>query len=69
LSEKTALIGDQLKQYDILFTAYQNELKQGLISVMDFKNLLKDITAKKQDYLLLGMEKQLLINSYNYWNY
>ena len=69
LSEKTALIGNQLKQYDILFTAYENELKQGLISVMDFKNLLKDITAKKQDYLLLGMEKQLLINSYNYWNY
>jgi len=36
---------------------------------MDFKNLLKDITAKKQDYLLLRMEKLLLINSYNYWNY
>lgn len=69
LNERTALIEGQLKQYDILYGAYQNELKQGLISVMDFKNLLKDITAKKQDYLLLSMEKQLLINSYNYWNY
>jgi outer membrane protein TolC len=69
LSERTALIQDQLKQYEILYSAYENELKQGLISVMDFKNLLKDITAKKQDYLLLSMEKQLLINSYNYWNY
>jgi len=36
---------------------------------MDFKNLLKDITAKRQDFLLQKMEKQLLVNSYNYWNY
>jgi len=69
LNERTTLIENQLNQYDKLYTAYQNELKQGLISVMDFKNLLKDITAKKQDYLLLRMEKLLLINSYNYWNY
>ena len=69
LTERTILIENQLNQYDKLYAAYQNELKQGLISVMDFKNLLKDITAKKQDYLLLRMEKLLLVNSYNYWNY
>jgi len=69
LVERTILIENQLKQYDKLYKAYQVELNQGLLSVMDFKNLLKDITAKKQDYLLLKMEKQLLINSYNYWNY
>jgi len=69
LQERTLLIENQLKEYDKLYLAYQNELKQGLISVMDFKNLLKDITGKKQDYLLLKMEKQLLVNSYNYWNY
>jgi len=69
LNNRTVLIENQLKQYDKLYDAYQNELKQGLISVMDFKNLLKDITAKKQDFLLLKMEKQLLVNSYNYWNY
>jgi len=69
LNERTVLIENQLLQYDKLYADYQNELRQGLISVMDFKNLLKDITAKKQDFLLLKMEKQLLINSYNYWNY
>jgi len=69
LNERTILIENQLKQYDKLYSAYQNELNQGLISVMDFKNLLKDITAKKQNFLLLKMEKQLLVNSYNYWNY
>ena len=69
LNERTLLTENQISQYDKLYSVYQNELSHGLISVMDFKNLLKDITAKKQDYLLLKMEKQLLVNSYNYWNY
>ena len=69
LDERTILIENQLHQYDKLYADYQNELMHGLISVMDFKNLLKDITAKKQDFLLLKMEKQMLVNSYNYWNY
>ena len=69
LNERTILVENQLTQYDKLYATYQNELKQGLISVMDFKNLLKDITSKKQDFLLLKMEKQMLINTYNYWNY
>jgi outer membrane protein TolC len=69
LSERTSLIEKQLEKYDILYKAYENELAHGLISVMDFKNLLKDITAKKQESLLQKMEKQLLVNSYNYWNY
>jgi hypothetical protein len=36
---------------------------------MDFKNLEKDFVAKKQERALLGLEKQALIISYNYWNY
>ena len=69
LNERTLLIENQLKEYDKLYAAYQQELTQGLISVMDFKNLLKDITVKRQQSLLLKMEKLMLINSYNYWNY
>lgn len=69
LSERTILIEKQLDQYDILYKAFENELSHGLVSVMDFKNLLKDITAKKQESLMQKMEKQLLVNSYNYWNY
>jgi len=69
LNERSVILENQLNQYDKLYKVYENELSQGLVSVMDFKNLLKDITAKKQDYLLQKMEKQLLVNSYNYWNY
>ncbi len=69
LDERRLILVNQVTKYDQLYKVYADELAQGLVSVMDFKNLLKDITAKKQDYLLLKMEKQLLVNSYNYWNY
>ncbi len=69
LDERGKILENQLLQYDKLYKVYEDELEHGLVSVMDFKNLLKDITAKKQDYLLQKMEKQLLVNSYNYWNY
>ena len=69
LNERGKSLENQLNQYDKLYNVYSDELAHGLVSVMDFKNLLKDITSKKQDFLLLNMEKQLLINSYNYWNY
>ena len=69
LDDRGTILENQLLQYNKLYKVYENELSQGLVSVMDFKNLLKDITAKKQDYLLQRMEKQLLVNSYNYWNY
>lgn len=69
LNQRRIILENQLIQYDKLYKVYSDELAHGLVSVMDFKNLLKDITSKKQDFLLLKMEKQLLINSYNYWNY
>jgi outer membrane protein TolC len=59
----------QTDQYNKLYEAYSRELSQGEASVMDFKNLLKDISAKKQENIMLRMEKQLLINTYNYLNY
>ncbi|MFZ4412977.1 MAG: TolC family protein [Bacteroidales bacterium] len=69
LTKSILLTEDQLNQYDKLIEVYNKELIQGEISVMDYKNLLKDIAAKKQESLVLKMEKQAVINSYNYWNY
>ena len=69
LTERAIILENQLAQYEKLYKVYENELAHGLVSVMDFKNLLKDLTAKRQEYLMQKMEKQLLVNSYNYWNY
>ena len=48
---------------------YKSQLRHGDISVMDYSYLLKDISEKKQERLLFEMEKQMVINAYNYWNY
>jgi len=69
IDERIQMIEGQLVKYDKLHNVYELELSQGDISVMDFKNLMKDIAGKKQESLLLKMEKLTLINSYNYWNF
>jgi outer membrane protein TolC len=69
IDQRLLLFEQQADQYDKLYYAYSRELSLGEASVMDFKNLLKDIAAKKQETLLLTSERQLLINSYNYLTY
>jgi len=69
LNQQILLINNQLNHYREIFDVYDSELVQGEISVMEFKNLLKDMSARKQELLILKMEKLALINSYNYWNY
>lgn len=69
IDKRMIIIEEQLDQYDKLYKVYSRELSQGLLSIMDLKNLIQDIALKKQEKLLLVMEKQTSINSYNYWNY
>ena len=66
---KIKIVENQLLQYNKLWQLYSYELSQAQVSVMDFKNLIRDIAAKQQENLLLKMEKQVLINSFNYWNF
>jgi hypothetical protein len=69
LNQRIILNDQKTEQYNKLYNAYSKELSQGEASIMDFKNLLKDIYANKQENILLKMEKSLMINSYNYLNY
>jgi hypothetical protein len=68
-NQRISLYEQQTDQYRKLYDAYSRELSLGEASVMDYKNLLKDIASKKHDIIILKMERQLLINSYNYLNY
>ncbi len=69
LDVQLQLNNEQADQYKTLFETYKRELLAGEVSVMDYKNLLKDIVLKQHERVLLLMEKQMLINSFNYWNY
>jgi outer membrane protein TolC len=69
VNERMIMTEKQVAAYGKLYDAYSKELSIGEASVMDFKNLLKDIATKKLELLQLRTEKQFLINSYNYLNY
>jgi outer membrane protein TolC len=69
LDQRITVSEKQAGQYESLYDAYSKELAIGEVSVMDFKNLVKDMAVKKQEILQLKLEKQLLINSFNYLNY
>jgi outer membrane protein TolC len=69
IDKQMKIVKNQLLQYEKLVNVYQSELTTAQISIMDFKNIVRDISSKKQEYLQLKMHKQILISSYNYWNY
>jgi outer membrane protein TolC len=69
LNDQIAITRRQTEQYESLLNAYTLELLTGEISIMDFKTLMKDVSTKKQEYLMLIMEKQAMMISYNYWNF
>ncbi|MCF6184879.1 MAG: TolC family protein, partial [Bacteroidales bacterium] len=69
IDKQINIVQNQLTEYEKLFKLYQMELSQAQISIMDFKNLIRDISEKKQENLHLQMQKQIFINSYNYWNF
>ena len=69
VKERIILNEMQADKYKHLADAYVKELSIGEASVMDYKNLLKDIAANNQELLLLRIENQFLINSLNYLNF
>jgi outer membrane protein TolC len=69
LNKRILLANNQLEQYNELLGNYKIQLENGQISVMDYKYLIKEISTKKQEKLMLEMEKQIVVNAWNYWNY
>ncbi|MFC0876200.1 TolC family protein [Saccharicrinis sp. FJH2] len=67
--EQQQLLDEQITQYKTIIDAYSKELSQGEASIMDIKNIYRDMASKEKDMLGLKTEEQFLINAYNYWNY
>ncbi len=69
LDKRILLTNKQIEQYDKLMDLYKIQLANGEFSVMEYKYLVTEISSKKQEAVLLDMEKQIVINAWNYWNY
>ena len=68
LDKQLKSLNEQLKDYQNVLDLYQAEIKEGLVSVLELKTIVKEITLKKQSIINLILSKQILINAYNYWN-
>lgn len=68
LNKQLLLINNQLEEYHKLLQMYNVEIKNNLITVLELKTLIKDISVKTQEKTNALMAKEILINAYNYWN-
>lgn len=68
LEAQILLINKQLNSYNTLLELYKIEIQHSLISVLELKTIIKEIAAKEQEKTTVLMLKEILINSYNYWN-
>ncbi len=69
LDTQLDLLDKQLAEYQKLLALYQAEIKDGLVSILELKTLIKEINLKKQSKINIQLSKQILINAYNYWNH
>jgi hypothetical protein len=59
----------QINDYDNLLVSYKKEILSGQLSVINFITVLKSKAIIQRDFSLILSQKQLLINTYNYWNW
>lgn len=68
LDKQLGLIDKQLSEYENLLELYKIEIRESLISVLELKTLIRELSVKQQIKTNTIMAKEILINSYNYWN-
>ena len=59
----------QDKSYDKLIKIYKTEFSQGELSAIEFVSVLRDKVNLYLELIDLRMQKQALVNTYNFWNY
>lgn len=67
--ERSALLQEQLNDYQQVINSYKKEILFGQQSIINFTNVIKSMAVVQRDYLLLQTNRLLLINAYNYWNW
>lgn len=69
LNDRMVISMNQLKDYKQLLEYYKKEVITGQQSVVAYITTIKNLAALQRDYVLMQANKQLLINTYNYWNW
>jgi len=67
--QQLQMIQKQIAQYKDLLKNYRSELKQGLVSTVNYLIVLRQYTNARQQQVQTRGEKLMLENKYNYWNW
>ena len=69
IDARVKLTEAQVQEYDKLLGYYKQELIRGQISVINYVNTIKSAITLENDFITMQSNRQLLINTYNYWNH
>lgn len=69
IDARVRLTETQVLEYDKLLGYYKQELIRGQISVINYVNTVKSAITLENDFITMQINRQLLINTYNYWNH
>ncbi len=67
--DRIIITEQQLQDYEILLNLYKKEILTGQLSIINYVTTLKNMATIQRDNTILFSQKQLLINTYNYWNW
>ena len=67
--QRAVALERQLAKYDEVLSAYAKEVEAGQVSVLDYITVLRNKIQAERDCLLLHTNRQLVVATYNYWNY
>jgi hypothetical protein len=67
--DRIAITQQQLRDYETLLGLYKKEIMTGQLSIINYVTTLKNMATMQRDNTLLNTQKQLLINTYNFWNW
>ena len=67
--QRAVALERQLAKYDEVLSAYAKEVEAGQVSVLDYITVLRNKIRAERDCLLLHTNRQLVVATYNYWNY
>lgn len=67
--ERERALERQLAEYESVLADYGKEMDAGQVSVLDYITVLRNKIQTEKDHLLLRTNKQLVIATYNYWNW
>jgi hypothetical protein len=69
INQRSNLTEVQVQEYDKLLGYYKQELIIGQLSVINYVNTIKTAIALENEFIIMQTNRQLLINTYNYWNH